>query len=73
MKTIILSDATYRALADLAILPFLSTGKRQPDGSWLVPIEDETYERIQNARLAGETDDDTLQRLIHAYRGSGLS
>ena len=72
MKTIVMSDATYRAIASLAVLPFHSTGERQPDGSWLVPIDDEDYERIQSHRLAGESDDDTIQRLIHAYRGSGL-
>ena len=73
MKTIVLSDATYRAIASLAVLPFQSTAERQAEGSWLVPIDDETYERIQTHRLAGESDDDTIQRLIHVYRGSGLS
>jgi len=69
MKTIKVSDATYRAIADAAILPFRSTGDRLPDGDWLVPVEDDTYERIQNARLPGETDDDTVQRMLHVYFG----
>lgn len=41
MKTIIVSDATYRAIAAEAILP-CGTGTRQANGTWLVPIEDDT-------------------------------
>jgi len=61
MKTIKVSDA--------AILPFRSTGDRLADGDWLVPVEDDTCERIQDARLPGETDDDTVQRMLHVYFG----
>jgi len=39
------------------------------DGDWLVPVEEDTYERLQNQRLPGETDDDTVQRMIHVYFG----
>jgi|GEM_PF-1132234 len=71
MKTIKVSDATYRAIADATLPPFRfrSTGTRLPDGDWLVPVEDDTYERLQVVRLPGETDDDTLQRLLHVYFG----
>ena len=41
MNTISMSDAAYRAVAELATLPFRWTGTRQPDGSWLVPVEDD--------------------------------
>ena len=66
MPTIRLSDATYR---DLAILPFTSTGVRQPDGTWLVPLEDDTMESLQQKRLPGETDDMLVGRLVRAWRG----
>lgn len=46
MRTIRVSDVTYRAIAELALLPFRSTATRQPDGTWLVPVEDDTYERL---------------------------
>jgi len=69
MKTIKVSDATYRAIADAAILPFRSTGNRLPDGDWLIPVEDETYERLREKRLPGETVDDTIQRMIHVHFG----
>lgn len=40
---------------------------------WLVPVEDDTYERLEAHRLPGESDEDTVQRLIHRYRGQPLS
>lgn len=68
-KAIRINDATYRALASIAILPFRSTGVRQNDGTWLVPVEEDTWERIEDQRLAGESDDDTVARLIRQYQG----
>ena len=71
MKKIIkVSDATYRAIADAAILPFHSTATRGPDGGWLIPIADETWERLQHHQLPGETDDDTIMRVIRRNLGS---
>ena len=69
MKTIHVSDATYRAIIGLAVLPFRHIGTRQPDGSWLVPIEDDTAERLERMRLSGESDDDLVARAVRAYRG----
>lgn len=73
MKIIKVSDATYRAIAEATIGVFRSTGTRQPDGTWLVPIEDDTWERIEKIRLAGESDDDTIQRAIHISHGRPLN
>jgi hypothetical protein len=69
MKTIRLTEATYNALAAAAILPFRSTAERQADGTWLVPIEDDTYERLEEHRLPGESDDDTVIRMLRVYHG----
>jgi hypothetical protein len=69
MATIRLSDATYRDLADLAILPFAGTGVREPGGTWRVPLEDDTLESLQQKRLPGETDEMLVGRLIRAWRG----
>ncbi len=69
MKTIRVSDATYQAIADLAGFSFRSTGTHVGDGDWLVPISDELWHRLQQARLPGERDDDTLMRLIRSSRG----
>jgi predicted CopG family antitoxin len=69
MKTINVSDATYRAIAEAAILPFRSTATRQPGGSWLVPIADDTWDALQKERLPDESDDDAVLRLIRRHRG----
>ena len=69
MKRIRISELTYRTIADAAVLPFRSTGQRQPDGTWLVPVEEDTYERLQRHRQPGETDDDAIIRLIHIHQG----
>ncbi len=69
MKTIVISNATYWAIADIAILPFRSTAAKQPDGTWLVPVSDEVWHRLEDHRLAGESDDDLVQRFIRSHRG----
>ena len=69
MKTIRLSDATHRALMEQALLPFQPTGARQPDGSWRVPVSDETWERLEAQRLPGESDDDLVMRILRAHEG----
>jgi len=73
MKTIKVSDDTYRAIAEEASLPFRSTGMRQADGTWLVPIADDTWERLRRQRLPGETDDDMVMRIVRRHRGQKLS
>ena len=73
MKTIKVSDATHRAIAETAILPLSASGKQQPDGTWLVPIEDDTWEALESQRLPGESDDDTIQRLIRHHREQPLN
>lgn len=69
MKWIRISDATKRAIAEAAIYPWHETGRRQADGSWLVPVDDEVHEAIQSRKVAGETDDDTIARMLHASHG----
>ena len=69
MKTIRLTDAANHAIAAAATFPFQLTGERQVDGTWLVPIEDETFERLDSHRLSGESDEDVVLRMFRAYRG----
>ena len=67
MPTIRLSDATYRAVAQLSSPDFDSTGIKQPDGTWLVPIVDHVIANLAKLRLPGETDDDLVARLIRGH------
>jgi hypothetical protein len=69
MPLIRLTDATYRTIASITIGTFRSTGQRQPDGTWLVPIEQRVFDNIQAIRLPGETDEDVIQRAIHISLG----
>jgi len=67
MKTIRISDLSFRTLASAAEFAFKPKGRQLDDGSWLVPIEDEVLERLQQATFPGETIDDTIQRLVNFY------
>jgi hypothetical protein len=67
MPIIRLSDATYRTVAELSSADFISTGVKQADGSWLVPIEDHVMANLSKLRLPGETDDDLVARLIRSH------
>ena len=67
MPIIRLSDATYRAVAELSSPDFISTGVKQPDGSWLVPIDDHVIADLGKLRLPGETDDNLVARLIRSH------
>jgi hypothetical protein len=69
MKWIHVSEITHRALAESAIYPWQETGRRQEDGSWLIPVGEEVAERLDEERLAGESDDDLIMRLIRRHRG----
>ena len=73
MKHIRISDAAYRMIAEAAVLPFRSTAQRQPDGTWLVQVEDDTYERLQQHRQPDETDDDAIIRIIHTCHGRPIN
>ena len=69
MKIIKISDATNRAIAEAAVLPYRGTGRRLTDGDWLIELADDTYERLRSHRLPGETDDDIILRALHVHSG----
>lgn len=73
MRTLRVSDGTYRMIMSAAIAPFRSTAARQGDGSWLVPVDDEVFSEVRRRQFAGESDDDTIQRIIHCDHGPGLN
>ena len=69
MKWIHVSETTHRALAEAAIYPWQETGRRQEDGSWLMPVGKEVAERLNAVRLDRESDDDLIMRMIREHRG----
>ena len=69
MKTIRISDATNREIMNAATGRFRQTAKRLLGGDWLVPVDDEVHQLIEDNRLPGESDDDVVMRVIHKYFG----
>ncbi|MGY3606651.1 MULTISPECIES: hypothetical protein [unclassified Bradyrhizobium] len=58
-----------RALIESAVEP--PTGRRLPNGNWVIPVNEATWERLQQARRQGETISDCIIRLmivtLHKY------
>lgn len=72
MRYIIVSRDTHRLIAANTQrgYAFRDTALALPDGTLKVPIGDDTAERIEKVRLAGESDDDLIQRLLGTQRGA---
>lgn len=64
MRHVCISDTTYQMIAAAAQNEFKAEGTQSNDGSWVVPLEDNTFERILVASFPMETLDDTIQRII---------
>ena len=47
-----------------AEFPFDTTGRRLPNGKWQIPIDAETWQRLQRVRLHGESISDCIIRVI---------
>jgi len=70
MKTIRITSETLQAIRDLAILPFRANATQQDDGTWIVPLDDDVWQRLHDMQLPAETMDDTLTRIIRGHRAS---
>ena len=47
-----------------AEFPFDKTGQRLPNGKWQIPIDAETWQRLQKVRLHGESISHCIIRVI---------
>ena len=68
MKAIRITSETLQPIQDLAILPFRSNATQQDNGTWLVPLDEDVWQRLHDMQLPAETMDDTLTRIIRSYR-----
>jgi hypothetical protein len=60
-----------RALIESAVEP--PTGRRLPNGNWQIPVNEVTWERLQQLRKPGETISDCIIRvMIVALHKQGL-
>lgn len=71
MKIITVGDETKRLIDDQALPGYAirQTATRLPDGQWSIPIDDEVFRHIDSARQPGETDNDTVSRLLRLAVG----
>ena len=64
MPTIRIADATYRAILGMAVPPHEPVARRQHDGAWLLEVGNVWLDALRELRLAGETYDDVIIRII---------
>jgi len=70
---IIITGAAHDALLLHAGAEFRETGRRLNDGKWLIPVSDETVDRLQQARHPGENWSDVIVRLSAFLAQGGLT
>jgi hypothetical protein len=68
---ITVSDHTLQLIREQAQegFTFACTAIRRADGLWDVPVDDQVAMKIATERLAMETDDDVVSRLVRAAIG----
>jgi len=71
-KTIILSDRSNRHLRRWAKGRITKTATPLPGGFWQVPVDDEIVARINELRIAGETDDQVIWRMMRESFSEGI-
>ncbi|PHQ96429.1 MAG: hypothetical protein COB39_12120 [Marinosulfonomonas sp.] len=71
-KTIILSDRSNRHLRRWAKGRIAKTATSLPGGFWQVPVDDEIVARINELRIAGETDDQVIWRMMRESFSEGI-
>lgn len=69
MPKIVVTDYTHTLIKCAAERPFHNTAKRLADGRWEIPVEQSTLDRINQVRLAGETIDDLIERIVRTQKG----
>lgn len=73
MKNIIVSNVTYQMIAKAALGEFKGKARQTPSGMWIMPLEDDTFAAIKERVIAGETLDDTIQRIIMVGDGAAVN
>lgn len=71
-KTIVLSDRSNRHLRRWAKGRMANTASPLPGGFWLVPVDDEIVARINELRIAGESDDQVVWRMMRESFSEGV-
>lgn len=64
MPIVNISEEAHRAIRAAAQHDFNETGLRCPDGTWDIPVQEETLAKMQRAAFPGETLSDTIIRAM---------
>ncbi|HTB46631.1 MAG TPA: hypothetical protein VK741_23640 [Acetobacteraceae bacterium] len=73
MAVLTLSDPIAKALEEMAVGRFRSTGERHADGMWRVPVDDAVKARLETLRQTPEETDDDLVRRLLTHRAAAAS
>lgn len=63
MPTVTISNAAMDAIRAAALHPLRQTGVRVGPDQWRVPLAQDTLDRIDEAKLAGESISDAILRV----------
>lgn len=65
MPKLLLTDEAHRAIRGAARSgSYKETGVRRADGTWEVPVDEDTLDRIQSHMFEGETLSDCIIRAV---------
>jgi hypothetical protein len=65
-----ISNECFELVQSKALLPFKNNGRPSKAGGWIIPLDDETVERLSRHQLAGETLSDAIFRILSIQSGS---
>lgn len=69
MPVINVTNEVMQLIRSMATLEWRQTGVQRPDGSWDVPLSDDTAKYIEHNRQDGETFSDAILRLAAKIKG----
>lgn len=74
MPTIIITEEAEQALKSSSFRTneTWSGGEQLLDGTWVIKLSMETFERLHEAQLKGESYSDTILRLMQFHKSGGL-
>lgn len=70
MKKIVVSDEAMAAIRTASHGHLEQTARRVPAG-WELPLQDDTFERLEDMRMEGETHSDVIIRAVAFFQSGG--
>jgi hypothetical protein len=64
-----ISEECYQLVQVKALLPFKHEGRPSKNGGRIIPLQEETVERLSKHQMAGETLSETIFRILSFNKG----